>query len=44
MFEAIEEVWIEREKEVRLFKVKYIVNKDIYQELPESWNQKPKLK
>jgi hypothetical protein len=42
MFEAIEEVsWIEREKYGCLGK--YIVNKDIYQELPESWNQKPEL-
>ena len=42
MFESIEEVsWTEREKYGYLGK--YIVNKDIYQELPESWNQKPEL-
>jgi len=33
--------WSEREKYGCLGK--YIVNKDIYQDIPKSWNQKPKL-
>jgi hypothetical protein len=33
--------WAEREKYGCLGK--YIVNKDIYQYIPKSWNQKPKL-